>query len=186
MSAGRTAPRWLKPATEYGPLGLFFIVYTAEGLLPATAVLLAATAVGLLLSLVFLRRLPMMPLVTALVVGIFGGLTLWLQDETFIKLKPTIVNAIFAVILLGGYAINRHPLQYVLGTSLQMTENGWRKLTLRLGLFFAAMAGLNEIVWRTQSTDVWVAFKVFGLIGLTVAFMLAQTPLIIRHRPRED
>lgn len=181
----RAAPRWLKPATEYGPLALFFIVYSAEGLLPATAVLLAATAVGLLLSLIFLRRVPMMPLVTAVVVGIFGGLTLWLQDETFIKMKPTIVNAIFAVILLGGYVINRHPLQYVLGSSLQMTENGWRKLTLRLGLFFAAMAGLNEIVWRTQSTDVWVAFKVFGLIGLTVAFMLAQTPLILRHKPME-
>ncbi len=186
MSAPRPAPRWLKPATEYGPLALFFIVYSIEGLLPATAVLLAATAVGLLLSLILLRRVPMMPLVTAAVVGIFGGLTLWLQDETFIKMKPTIVNAIFAAILLGGYAMRRLPLQYVLGTSLEMTETGWRLLTLRLGLFFAAMAGLNELVWRSQSTDVWVAFKVFGLIGLTVAFMLAQMPLIARHRIEKD
>ncbi|WP_300298120.1 septation protein A [Ferrovibrio sp.] len=182
----RTAPRWLKPATEYGPLALFFIAYSAAGLLPATAVLLAATAVGLLLSLFFLRRVPVMPLVTAVVVGIFGGLTLWLQDETFIKMKPTIINAIFAAVLLGGHAFHRYPLQYVLGTSLQMTKTGWRTLSLRLGLFFAVLAGLNELVWRTQSTDVWVAFKVFGLIGLSVAFMMAQTPLILRHRPRES
>lgn len=182
----RTAPRWLKPATEYGPLALFFIVYSVEGLLPATAVLLAATAAGLLLSLFFLRRVPVMPLVTAVVVGIFGGLTLWLQDETFIKVKPTIINAIFAAILLGGHAIGRYPLQLVLGTSLQMTATGWRRLTLRLGLFFAMLAGLNELVWRTQSTDVWVAFKVFGLIGLTAAFMMAQMPLILRHRPGES
>ncbi len=96
-------------------------------------------------------------------------------------MKPTIINAIFAAILLGGHAVRRYPLQLVLGTSLQMTETGWRRLTLRLGLFFAVLAGLNELVWRTQSTDVWVAFKVFGLIGLTVLFALAQMPLVKRH-----
>lgn len=178
----RTAPRWLKPATEYGPLAVFLAVYAGVGLMPATAALLAATAVGLGLSLFFLRRLPLMPLVTAAVVGVFGGLTLWLQDETFIKMKPTIINVLFAVLLLGGLAARRNLLRMVLGTALALTETGWRQLTLRCGLFFAAMAVLNEVVWRTQSTDVWVAFKVFGLIGLTFVFFLAQAPLIARHR----
>ncbi|WP_370152818.1 septation protein A [Ferrovibrio sp.] len=178
----RTAPRWLKPATEYGPLAVFLAVYAGAGLMPATAALLAATAVGLGLSLFFLRRLPLMPLVTAAVVGVFGGLTLWLQDETFIKMKPTIINALFAVLLLGGLAARRNLLRMVLGTALALTETGWRQLTLRCGLFFAAMAVLNEVVWRTQSTDVWVAFKVFGLIGLTFVCFLAQAPLIARHR----
>jgi intracellular septation protein len=175
------APRWLKPVTEYGPLAVFFVVYAVKGLLPATAALLVATAIGLVLSLVILRRLPWLPLITAALVGIFGGLTLWLQDETFIKMKPTIVNLLFALLLLGGLAINRLPLQAVLGKSLTISEIGWRRLTLRWGLFFIAMAGLNELVWRSQSTDVWVAFKVFGLIGLTVIFALAQTPLVRRH-----
>lgn len=181
----RSAPRWLKPATEYGPLAVFFAVYFAEGLMPATAALLVATTIALGLSFFILRRVPMMPLITAAVVGIFGGLTLWLQDETFIKMKPTIVNAIFAAILLGGLATRRMLLKFVLGTALSMSETGWRKLTLRCGLFFAAMALLNELVWRTQSTDFWVTFKVFGLIGLTFAFMLAQAPLIARYREGE-
>ena len=181
MSQDRQAPAWLKPATEYGPLLVFVAVYATRGLLPATAALLAATAVGLLLSWLFMRRLPLLPLVTALLVGVFGGLTLWLQDDTFIKMKPTIVNALFAVVLLGGLAIGKSPVQLVLGKSLTIDAAGWRKLTLRWGLFFAAMAGLNEVVWRTQSTDVWVAFKVFGLIGLTMLFALAQMPLVRRH-----
>lgn len=180
----RTAPRWLKPATEYGPLAVFLAVYATAGLLPATAALLAATLAGLALSWLYLRRLPAMALVTAGVVAVFGGLTLWLQDETFIKMKPTIANALLAAVLLGGLALGRMPLKLLFGTALDLTEPGWRALTLRCGLFFAAMAGLNEIVWRTQSTDVWVSFKVFGLLGLTFAFMLAQAPLIARHRAR--
>src|SRR3546814_386548 len=150
--------------------------------MPATAALLAATGVGLVLSLLLLRRLPLMPLVTAAVVGVFGGLTLWLHDDTFIKMKPTVINALFAAVLLGGLALGRMPLRLLLGSALQITQTGWRQLSLRCGLLFAGLAVLNEIVWRTQSTDVWVAFKVFGLMGLTVAFMLAQAPLIARHR----
>lgn len=181
MSEDRSAPAWLKPATEYGPLLVFVAVYATQGLMPATAALLAATAVGLAASWFYLRRLPLLPVVTAGLVGVFGGLTLWLQDDTFIKMKPTIVNALFAVLLLGGLAIGRLPLQFVLGKSLTIDVAGWRKLTLRWGLFFLVLAALNEIVWRSQSTDVWVAFKVFGLIGLTVVFAIAQTPLIRRH-----
>lgn len=181
MSGDRTAPRWLQPATEYGPLLLFFVVYLSRGLMPATAALLAATAVGLALSWFYLHRLPWLPVVAATGVGIFGGLTLWLQDDTYIKMKPTIVNAIFAAILLGGLAVNKLPLQKVLGKSIMVNEAGWRALSLRWGLFFILLAILNEAVWRTQSEEFWVAFKVFGLIGLTVLFSVAQLPLIRRH-----
>lgn len=181
MSSDRTAPRWLQPATEYGPLALFFVVYLSRGLMPATAALLAATAVGLALSWFYLRKLPWLPVVAAAGVGIFGGLTLWFHDDTFIKMKPTIVNLIFAAILLGGLAVNKLPLQKVLGKSITVDEAGWRALSLRWGLFFILLAALNEAVWRTQSEEFWVAFKVFGLIGLTVLFSVSQLPLIRRH-----
>ncbi len=180
-----TAPRWLKPVTEYAPLAVFFAAYAFAGLIAATAALMAATLVVVILSLVMLRRVPLLPLLTAVVVGIFGGLTLWLQDETFIKMKPTIINALFALLLLGGLLLRQLWLKTLLGATLSLTDEGWRKLTFRFGLFFAAMAGLNEIVWRSLSTDVWVAFKVFGLMGLTFAFMLAQAPLFARYKAGE-
>ena len=180
------SPRWLKPTTEYGPLGAFLIAYWQAGLMPATAVLIGATAIALALSVAIARRVPMMPLVTAVIVGIFGGLTLWLEDETFIKMKPTIVQALFGIVLLGGLAFGRPLLKPLLGTSWPMTDAGWRQLTLRFGIFFFVMAGLNEIVWRTQSTDFWVGFKVFGIIGLTLLFALAQVPLMQRHHLAES
>ena len=182
----RTAPKWLKPSVEYGPLAAFFIAYMIYGLMPATAVLLAATALGLCLSLIFTRRVPWMPLITAVVVGVFGGLTLWFNDDTFIKMKPTIVQALFSVVLLGGLAVGRPLLKLLLGAAWPMDDRGWRRLTLRYGLFFAAMAALNEVVWRTQSTDFWVTFKVFGLIALTLLFALAQAPLMMRHHDAEE
>ena len=176
------APKWLKPATEYGPLVVFFAAYYAQkDLFVATAGLMIATAVSLVLSLVMTRRVPMMPLITAVIVGVFGGLTLLLNDDTFIKLKPTIVQALFAVILLGGLAFGKPLLKPVMGSAWPMDEAGWRRLTLRFGLFFAAMAVLNEAVWRTQSEEFWVNFKVFGLMGLTFLFVLTQLPLMNRH-----
>lgn len=178
-------PSWLKPAVEYGPLGVFFVTYYAAGLLAATAALMVATAVTIGLSLAIARKVPIMPLVTAAVVGVFGGLTLWLNDETFIKMKPTIIQAVMSAVLLGGLLTGRSLLRPLLGGALAMEEVGWRRLTLRFAVFFAAMAGLNEFVWRTQSTDFWVTFKVFGLMGLTVLFMLLQAPLIHRHRLAE-
>lgn len=177
----RTAPRWLQPVTEYGPLAVFFVVYLTRGLLPATAALLVATAIGLALSWFYLRRLPWLPIVAAAGVGIFGGLTLWFHDDTFIKIKPTVINAIFGAILLGGLVIGKLPLQAVMGKSITVDVAGWRKLSLRWGLFFFVLAALNEAVWRTQSEAFWVSFKVFGLIGLTVVFALAQMPLIRKH-----
>jgi intracellular septation protein len=175
-------PAWLKPAVDYGPIAVFFGVYLKWGLMTATGALIAATVVALAISLILARRVPLMPLITAIVVGIFGGLTLWLHDDTFIKMKPTIVQAVLAAILLGGLALGKPLLKPVMGAAWNMDEAGWRKLTLRFALFFLAMALLNEIVWRTQSTDFWVNFKVFGLLGLTMIFSIAQMPLLQRHR----
>lgn len=187
MTSSRTRPEaasgpaWLKPATDYGPLAIFFGVYLQFGLMPATGALMAATLMALAVSLVVARRVPLMPVITAAVVGIFGGLTLWFDDDTFIKMKPTIVQAILSAVLLGGLAFGKPLLKPVMGTAWSMDERGWRKLTLRFALFFLAMAVLNELVWRTQSTDFWVNFKVFGLLGLTMLFTLAQVPLMQRH-----
>ena len=172
----------VKSVTEYGPLIVFFGAYVFSDLIAATAALMVATAAALALSYAVDRRVPLMPLITAGVVGVFGGLTLWLNDETFIKLKPTIVQAMISVVLLGGLAFGRSLLKPVLGAAWQMNDEGWRLLTLRFGMFFAAMALLNELVWRTQSTDFWVSFKVFGIMGLTFAFILTQLPLLNRYR----
>ena len=185
MTNPRTPPRWLKPATDIGPIAVFFVAYLKFGLLPATAALIAATAAALLLSLVVAGRVPLVPLVTAGVVGLFGGLTILLNDETFIKLKPTIVQGLFALVLFGGFALGRSPLKRLFGTAWSMDDTGWRWLGLRFAGYFAVMALLNEIVWRTQTTDFWVSFKVFGIMGLTMVFTLAQMPLIRRHRLRE-
>ncbi len=182
----KNPPRWLKPVTEFGPIAAFFLAYLSSGLLWATGALMAATAVALALSLTLAGRVPLMPLITAAVVGVFGGLTLWLKDETFIKIKPTIVQSLFAVVLLGGLAAGRPLLKPLMDAAWPMDDAGWRRLTLRFGIFFAVMAGVNEAVWRTQSTDVWVAFKVFGILGLTFAFALSQMPLMQRHHSPPD
>lgn len=172
----------VKSVTEYGPLIVFFGAYVFSDLIAATAALMVATVAALALSYAVERRVPLMPLITAGVVGVFGGLTLWLNDETFIKLKPTIVQAMISTVLLGGLAFGRSLLKPVLGAAWQMNDEGWRLLTLRFGVFFAGMALLNELVWRTQSTDFWVSFKVFGIMGLTFAFILTQLPLLNRYR----
>ena len=179
-------PKWVKPVSDYGPLFAFFIAYLLYGLFPATAVLIGTTLLALALSYFYERRIPIMPLVTAIIVGIFGGLTLWLQDETFVKMKPTIVQAIFSAVLLGGLVVGKPLLKPLLGAAWQMDDLGWRKLTLRFALFFAAMAVLNEAVWRTQSTDFWVTFKVFGIMGLTLLFAIAQAGLMQRHALAEE
>ena len=181
-SATSDRGRAVKPVTEYGPLIVFFGAYVLYDLITATAALMVATAAALALSYAVSRRVPLMPLITAGVVGLFGGLTLWLNDETFIKLKPTIVQSLIAAVLLGGLAFRRSLLKPVLGAAWQMNDAGWNRLTFRFGIFFAAMALLNEIVWRTQSTDFWVTFKVFGIMGLTFLFILTQLPLLNRHQ----
>ena len=201
MSAIETAdePHRLNPlaklALELGPLVLFFFANAysdrfgfAENrrIFAATGIFIVATLVALAIHYALVRKLPIMPLVSGVVVVVFGGLTLVLQDEVFIKLKPTIVNCMFGLALLWGYIFNKPLLQIVLDSVFELTDEGWRKLTLRWSLFFFVLAVLNEIVWRTQTTDNWVSFKVFAIMPLTVVFALAQTPLLLRYEVKKD
>ncbi len=176
----------LKLVVETGPLIAFFASYSLYDLMVATAVFMVAVAISLSVSVVLERRVPIMPLVTAAVVMVFGGLTLWLDDDTFIKMKPTIINGLFVSILLGGLALGRAFLKPLFGTVFQIDESGWRKLSLRWALFFVAVAILNEAVWRSTSTDMWVNFKVFGIMPLTILFSFSQVPLLTRYRVPEE
>jgi len=176
----------LKIAIEVGPLVLFFIANTRWGIFAATGVFMAAAVGSLALSYGLTRKIAMMPLVTCVFVIVFGGATLWFNDETFIKIKPTVIYGLFAVILLGGLAAGKALLEPVFSETIKMTAAGWRKLTLRWGLFFVAIAILNEAVWRTFSTDAWVNFKVFGVLPLTLIFALAQTRLMLRHGTEDE
>ena len=171
----------LKLVLEMGPLVLFFLTNYKFGLYPATGVLMASVVVALVASWVMTRHVPVMPLVTAVAVVVFGSLTLLLHDELFIKLKPTIVNTLFGTILLVALGFGKPLLPVVLDTVLQLTEEGWKKLTLRWGIFFYVLAIMNEVVWRTQTTDFWVTFKAFGTRPITIVFALAQVPLILRY-----
>jgi intracellular septation protein len=171
----------LKLALEFGPLALFFIASYRYDLRVATAVLMAGVLVALAGSYAVVGRVPVMPLVTAVAVLVFGALTFYFNNPVFIKVKPTIVNCIFGAALLGGLAFNKSLLSVLLDTALHLDEVGWRKLTFRWGLFFFVLAALNEAVWRTQSDVFWAGFKVFGTMPITVLFALSQVPLIMRH-----
>lgn len=176
----------LKLLIEAGPLVVFFVANGAYGIMAGTAAFMAATALALPASWLFDRRLPVVPLVSGAFILAFGGLTLALADETFIKLKPTVVNLLFAAILLGGLAFRTSLLKPVFEVAFRLTDRGWRLLTLRWGGFFLALALLNEFIWRTQTTEVWIQFKLFGMLPLTLAFSLAQLPFIQRHQAAED
>lgn len=175
----------LKLALEMGPLVIFFIVNSRAGIFNATAAFMVAIVIALGLSWWFFKKLAVMPLVTCIFVMVFGGLTLYLQNETFIKLKPTIVNLMFAAILLGGLMFNRQFLKILFGEVFNLTPEGWHKLTIRWGGFFVVLALINEIVWRNFSTDFWVNFKVFGIMPLTMVFGMMQMPLLMRYQ-KED
>lgn len=185
-AAGKARPinPTLKLALELGPLACFFIASYRFDLHVATAVLMVGVVAALAASYALTRRLPVMPLVTAVAVLVFGTLTFYFNDPMFIKVKPTIVNCIFGAVLLGGLALGRPLLPVVLDTALSLDEDGWRKLTFRWGLFFFCLAVLNEIVWRTQSDVFWAGFKVFGTMPLTIVFALSQVPLILRHEAK--
>lgn len=186
----------LKLALELGPLLVFFFanargewlgshfpVLTEFGgpIFIATGLFMIATALALGISWFLTRTLPIMPLISGIVVFVFGALTLWLQNDTFIKMKPTILNTLFGVILLVGLAFGHSLLGYVFNSAFKLTDEGWRRLTLRWGVFFLFLAVLNEVVWRNVSTDAWVAFKVWGTMPITILFTMAQMPLIMKH-----
>ncbi|WP_159586212.1 septation protein A [Chelativorans xinjiangense] len=190
----------LKLVLELGPLMVFFFAnargeWLAERLpalgslggplFIATALFMVATALALSASWLLTRTLPIMPLVSGVVVFVFGALTLYLHSEIFIKMKPTIVNTLFAAVLLGGLAFGKSLLGYVFDSAFKLDAEGWRKLTLRWGLFFIFLAVANEVVWRSFSTDAWVAFKVWGIMPITLIFTMSQMPLIMRHSLEE-
>lgn len=176
----------LKLLIELGPLIAFFLVFAKYDIFAATGVLIVATLLSLIASKVLLGHVTIMPIVTAVIVTVFGGLTLWLQDSTFIKMKPTIVNILFAAILAAGLAVKRPFLKLLLGEAFQLTDAGWAKLTVRWIAFFIFVAVLNEIVWRNFSETTWVNFKVFGILPLTMIFAGAQIPLIQKHSVEPD
>ncbi len=172
----------LKLTLEAGPLVIFLVVNARVGLFPGTAAFMVATVISLAAGWLLERRIPIMPLVSGAFVLVFGGLTLYLADELFIKLKPTIVNLLFAAILAGGLIAGKPFLQIAFGSAFQLTASGWRTLTLRWAGFFVVMAVLNEIVWRNFTTDFWISYKLLGALPLTVVFALSQTPLLLRHQ----
>ncbi len=178
------AKQILKLLIEMGPLVVFFVMNSRTDIFTATAAFMVAIVIALPASWFLMKRLPTMPLVTAVFVLVFGGLTLYLNDEIFIKLKPTIVNVMFGAILLGGLAFGRSFLKIVFADVFRLTEEGWRHLTFRWGLFFFLLAVLNEIVWRNFSTDDWVNFKVFGIAPLTMVFGMMQMGLLTRFEAK--
>ncbi|WP_375633951.1 MULTISPECIES: septation protein A [unclassified Bartonella] len=186
----------LKFFLEMGPLVAFFFAnYKGEWLIknigffqnfskpifPATAIFMVAIIISLSLSWILARQIPIMPLISGIFVLVFGFLTLWLHNETFIKMKPTIINSLFAFILFGGMFFKKPLLRYALDSTLKLDDLGWQKLTYRWAFFFIFLAILNEIIWRNFSDNFWTSFKVFGVMPITVLFMLTQMPIIIKH-----
>lgn len=183
------SPR-LKLAVELGPLLVFFVSYFVakrstddqQGMIWATGAFVVATVAALIVSYSVERRVQPMTLVTGVIVLVMGGLTIYLADETFIKRKPTLVSGLMGSVLLGGLAVGRSFVKPLLGSAIELDDEGWRKLTLRWGLFFLFVAALNEVVWRRMSTEAWLTFKTFGILPLTFVFLLFQGPLLERHR----
>ncbi|MCH2548933.1 MAG: septation protein A [Alphaproteobacteria bacterium] len=197
---------WFKLFIEAGPLIVFFVIngrgglpelrnawsttklseVAQQALFEATGAFMLATIIALFAGWALERRLPTMPLVSGVFVIIFGGLTLILADETFIKIKPTLVNCLFSAVLIGGLVFKKSLLKPLFGSAFQLSEEGWRILTLRWGGFFILLAFLNEVIWRNFSTDFWISFKLFGILPLTLIFAVLQTPLVIREQDKDE
>jgi intracellular septation protein len=176
----------VKLLIEFGPLAAFGITYFFAGIFWATGVVMVTSVVALAATWSQFGRLLPVPLMTAVLVVVFGSLTFWLHDPRFIKIKPTIINLLFGGVLLFGLMTGRPLLKLLLGEAFKLTEEGWRKLSLRWALFFLGLAGLNEVVWRTFSETVWVNFKVFGILGLSMVFAMAQIRLIKRYEAKTE
>jgi intracellular septation protein len=169
-------------AIDLGPLLLFFAIFMFAGIYWATGALMIATVASMIVSRAVLGHVSTSLVVTTAMVVLFGAMTFWFQDARFIKMKPTIVNLLFAGLLLAGMLTGRSFLRLLLSHAFELTDAGWRQLTVRWIGFFLAMAAMNEVVWRTFSEATWASFKVFGILPLTIAFMAVQMPLIERHR----
>jgi intracellular septation protein len=171
----------LKLALDIGPLVLFFAANAKFGIYAATGAFMVAVLIALAISYTMTRHIAVMPVVTAVIVLVFGGLTLILHDDLFIKLKPTIIYVLFGGTLLAGIALDKPFLSIMFDQMFHLTAEGWRKLTWRWALFFLLLAVVNEIVWRTQTTDFWVSFKLFGVVPLTFLFGGLQYPLLMKY-----
>jgi intracellular septation protein len=178
---------WLKLSLEMGPLVLFFLANANYGIFAATGTFMAAILIAVAASWHLTRHVPTMMWVSAVIVTVFGGLTIYLNDERFIKIKPTLINGLFGCMLAFGLATGRSYLKVVLEASFPpMSERGWRLLTRNWMLFFFTMALVNEFVWRNFSTDFWVGFKAFGFVPLAFLFVLIQMPLVMRHQIADE
>ena len=195
MTLTPTARKWVRGVVDFGGLAAFLVAFfyfkstgmpQSEALIQATWALVAGSAVALVIGFVVERRIAPFPLIGGLAALVFGGLTLIFHDPRLLKIKPTVMNTAFGVILLGGLAMRKNPLKLLLGEAMQMPDEGWRKLTLNYGLFFLALAVLNEIVWRTQSEATWVLFRFPGLLVLSVVFSFAQVPLMMKYAKTDE
>jgi len=167
---------------DIGPLAVFFVFYTRGDLQSAILPFMIATVIAVLFSYILEKKIPIMPTAGAAIILVFGGLTIYFDNEVFFKMKPTIINILFAIILYTGQMVNKPLLKYLLGAALKLKDEGWVILTKRWIGFFIALAILNEIIWRTQSTDLWVNFKVFGILPITFIFTMTQFSLIKKYQ----
>tara|TARA_B100000378_G_scaffold265944_1_gene250846 strand:- start:124 stop:663 length:540 start_codon:yes stop_codon:yes gene_type:complete len=167
---------------DIGPLAVFFIFYTRSDLQSAILPFMIATVIAVLFSYILEKKIPVMPTVGAIIILVFGGLTIYFDNDVFFKMKPTIINLLFAGILYGGIVLKKPLLRYLLGAALKLQDEGWSILTKRWIGFFIALAILNEIIWRTQSTDIWVNFKVFGILPITFIFTITQFSVIKKYQ----
>jgi intracellular septation protein len=183
---GRIMNPFLKLGLDLGPLLIFFVANAVAGIFTATAVFMLVMAITIAIGIVVEKRVSPVALVTGVLVLIFGSLTLWLSNDIFIKIKPTVLYAMFSIVLMGGLLADRLFIKYLLGQNVRLPDPAWRALTWRWSAFFLTLALMNEIVWRNVSTDSWVAFKVWGVFPLTLIFALAQAPFIARHLIESD
>lgn len=178
----RSNTRWVRTAVDYGAPIAFAITFFGFGrdMLLATGVLVAASALALIVGYLVERRIAPLPLIAGVFALVFGGLTLIFHDESFVKMKLSFQNAAFAAALLGGVAFGKNPLKLLLGDSLKMADAAWRTLTIRYGLYFVAIALANEAVWRTQTDEVWVGFRI-AVLPLAIVFSLTQVPFMMKN-----
>ena len=180
---------FVKFLTDFGPLLIFFIIYYRGGknLIIAIPPLIVATLVAVLVVYFLEKKIPYIPLMGAILISIFGGLTIFFKNPIFIYIKPTIINILFAIGLLAGKVIfNKNFLKLFFKGSLKLEDIGWNKLMYRWVFFFILLAILNEIIWRTQSEETWINFKVWGILALTFIFTASQIPLIQRYKKNEE
>ena len=176
---------FLKFITDFGPLLIFFTIYYKSGNNLKTAIppLIIATLIAVIAMYVIEKKIPYVPLIGAIVISLFGGLTLYFDNPIFIYMKPTIVNIIFALILIiSKIFYHKNFLKFFLKTAFQLSDEGWTKLNFRWAYFFVFLAILNEIVWRTQPEATWVNFKVWGMFPITIIFTAMQVPLINKYK----